>query len=159
MIDHHHPTELDRSKILENMRKNDKFIGDVLAPFEQALGMKFNKFNKPEDPKFVEPKSKGGLKKKLKQAERKQKKLKKDPEKAKQAHWKSAMDKAEGIKVKDDPKLIKKTLAKKKAEKKRHKKQWAERTQKLEEAKKMREKKKKERVKKAKANRKKKNKK
>lgn len=142
----------DLNKIKENMVKNDKFIGDVLAPFEQALGMKFNKFEKPEDPHFVEPKKKPGLKSKLRAAERKQEKLKKmDPEKAKQVHWNNAIDKAQGIKIKDDPKMIRKALKRKEAEKKRHKKKWSERVEKLEESKKLRVKKRKERIKKANA--------
>lgn len=142
----------DLKQLRENMVKNDKFIGDVLAPFEQALGLKFNKFDKPEDPHFVEPKKKPGLKSKLKAAERKQEKLKKmDPEKAKQVHWKNALDKAQGIKVKDDPKMIRKAMKRQQAEKKKHKKKWAERTEKLEEAKKIRQKKRKERIKKANA--------
>lgn len=113
--------------ILENMKKNDKFIGDVLAPFEQALGMKFNKFDKPQDPKYVEPKKKN-LKLNLKKAERKQAKLAKmNPEQAKQVHWKNAIDKAQGVKIKDDPKIIKKVIKRKSDEKRRHQKQWAER--------------------------------
>lgn len=141
--------------IRENMKRNDKFIGDIMAPFEQALGMKFNKFDKPEDPKYVEPAKKGSLKRKLKQAERKQAKLQKlDPEKAKQVHWKSAMDKAQGLKIKDDPKLIKKAIKRKESEKRRHKKKWAERTDKLEQSKKIREKKKKERIDQAKSKKK-----
>lgn len=144
-------SERSASTIAENMKKNDKFIGDVLAPFEKALGMKFSKFDKPEDPKYVEPKKKANLKTKLKKAERKQQKLKQlDPEQAKQVHWKNAIDKAQGIKVKDDPKLIKKALKRKVSEKKRHKKQWAERVEKQQEAKNIKEKKKKERVQKAK---------
>lgn len=143
------------NQIKENMKKNDKFIGDVLAPFEQALGMKFNKFDKPEDPKFVEPKKKAGLKSKLRQAERKQEKIKKmNPEEAKKIHWKNAIDKAQGMKVKDDPKMIRKAMKRKDAEKKRHKKKWAERTEKLEESKKIRQKKRKERIKKANAKKK-----
>lgn len=142
----------DLQNLKENMVKNDKFIGDVLAPFEQALGLKFNKFEKPEDPHFVEPKKKPSLRSKLRVAERKQEKLKKmDPEKAKQVHWKNALDKAQGIKVKDDPKMIRKAMKRKDAEKKKHKKKWAERTEKLEEAKKQRQKKRKERIKKANA--------
>lgn len=129
-------------QIIDNMKKSDKFIGDVLAPFEQALGMKFNKFNKPEDPKYVEPKKKKNLKLDLKKAQRKQKKLQMDPEKAKEAGWKNALDKANGLKVKDDPKIIKKVMKRKQDEKKRHKKKWAERTAKQEESKQFREKKK-----------------
>lgn len=131
----------------ENMKKNDKFIGDLLATFEQSNGMKFNKFDKPEDPKYVEPKKKGNLKIKLKQAERKQKKLQKlDPEDAKNMRMKKAIEMAQGIKVKDDPKMIRKTIKKKQDEKKRHKKKWAERVNKLEETQKFQEKKKKERT-------------
>lgn len=123
-------------KILENMKKNDKFIGDVLAPFEQILGMKFNKFNKPEDPKYVEPKKKANLKLKLKKAQKKHEKLKNmTPDEAKKVHWKNALDRAQGIKVKDDPKMIKKVIKRKVDEKKRHKKKWGERIANLEEAK------------------------
>lgn len=132
------------------MKKNDKFIGDVLAPFEQSLGMKFNKFDKPEDPKFVEPKKKN-LKRKLKLAERKQAKIKKTPEEARQAHWKNAMSKAQGGKVEDDPNIIKKVIKRKEASKKKHKKAWVNRTEKLNEAKSIQEKKKKERIQKAKS--------
>lgn len=138
--------------ILENMKKNDKFIGDVLAPFEQALGMKFNKFNKPEDPKYVEPKKKKNLKLDLKKAQRKQKKLQSNPDKAKEVGWKNAIDKAQGLKVRDDPKMIKKVMKRKQDEKKRHKKKWAERTAKQEESKQFREKKKRDNKQKAKEN-------
>jgi hypothetical protein len=149
--------EINFGVVKENMKKHDKFIGDILAPFEKVLGMKFNNFDKPEDPKYVEPKKKGNLKRKLKEAERKQEKLKKlDPEAAKKVQWQKVMDKARGIKVKDDPKMIRKALKRKEAEKKKHKKKWAERTQKLEEAKKIRQKKRKERIKKAKSKEKKK---
>lgn len=117
--------------ILENMKKNDKFIGDLLSQFEKSSGMKFNKFKKPEDPKYVEPKKKGNLKIKLKQAERKKRKLEKlekmNPKKHKEMKMKKAIEMAKGIKVKDDPKMIKKALKRKQDEKKRHKKKWAER--------------------------------
>jgi len=139
----------------EKMKKNDQFIGDILEPFERALAMKFNRFDKPEDPKFVAPKKKGSLQRKLKAAERKQQILKKlDPDSAKKVHWQNAMDKAAGIKVKDDPKLIKKAIKRKESEKQRHRKKWAERTEKLEQSKKFSEKKKKERIQKAKSRRK-----
>lgn len=145
---HHHI--LMGTSLREAMKKYDKFIGDVLAPFEQSLGMKFNKFDKPEDPKFVEPKKKN-LKRKLKVAERKQAKIKKTPEAAREAHWKNAMSKAQGNKVDDDPNIIKKVIKKKEAAKKKHKKAWTDRTQRLKEAKGIQEKKKKERIQKAKA--------
>lgn len=129
-----------------NMKKNDKFIGDVLAPFEKILGMKFNKFEKPEDPKYVEPK-KSNLGLKLKKAQKKQEKLKKmDPEQAKTIKWKNAIDKAQGVKIKDDPKMIKKTMKRKADEKNRHRKKWNGRVEKQENAKNMKEKKKKERI-------------
>ena len=145
------------NEIRENMKKHDKFIGDILAPFEKVLGMKCNKFDKPEDPKFVEPKKKASLHKKLRDAERKQEKIKKlEPEEAKKVLWKNALDKAQGIKVKDDTKMIRKAIKRKEAEKKKHKKKWAERTEKLDEAKKLRQKKRKQNIKKAKSKEKKK---
>lgn len=138
------------NKIYDNMKKSDKFIGEVLAPFEQSFGVKFNKFDKPEDPKYVEPKKRANLKRKLMKAERKQEKLKKlDPKEAKQILFKKAIDKAQGLKDKDDPKIIKKVIKRKDSEKRRHKKKWVERVEKQEEAKKMKEKKKKERIQKA----------
>lgn len=131
------------------MKKNDLFIGDLLAPFD----LKFNKFNKPEDPKYIEP-IKKNLKRKLTRAERKQKKIASDPEKVKSASWKSALDKANGIKIRDDPKIIKKVLKRKTNEKKRSQKKWAERLSHQEEAKNRREKKKKENIQKAKSRKK-----
>lgn len=126
------------------MKQSDNFIGDILAPFEKALGIKFNKFDKPVDPKYEEPRKKANMKLKLKKAERKQQKLKKmTPEQAKKVHWASAIDKAKGNKVKDDPKLIKKTIKRKAAEKQRHKRKWADRVERLEEAKRIKEKRKK----------------
>ena len=149
-------TQKEFNIIKENMKKNDKFIGDILAPFEQALGMKFNKFKKPENPKFEEPKRKGSLKRKLKEATRKQDKLNKmDPEKAKKVHWQNAIEKAQGTKIKDDPKLIKKAIKRKQSEKVRHRKKWAERTERLEHSKEMREKKKKARIQSARSKKKK----
>lgn len=131
----------DACKVLDRMKTNDKLIGDLLAPFEKSMGMKFNEFVKPEDPRYQDPQKKGSLKRKLFEAEKKQKKLQKlSPEEAKKEHWKSAIDKARGIKVKDDPKLIKKALKRKQDEKKRHKKKWAERVDKQEESKKYKEK-------------------
>lgn len=139
--------ERDTEQIIDKMRKNDKFIGDVLAPFEQSLGMKFNKFDKPVDPKYEDPKKKRNLKLELKKAQRKQKKLQSNPEKAKEVQWKNALDKAQGLKVKDDPKIIKKVMKRKHDEKKRHQKKWAERTSKLENMKESKEKAKKKRIK------------
>lgn len=105
------------------MKKNDKFIGDILEPFEKALGMKFNKFQEPVDPKFVAPK-KRNLKRELVIAERKQEKSKKNPKKY---HWDKAMQKAKNVKIKDDPKIIKKVIKNKEDKKKRSQKKWAER--------------------------------
>lgn len=139
-------------KILESMKKNDKFIGDILAPFEKTLGIKFNKFDKQEDPKYEEPRKKVNLKIKLKKAERKQEKMKKlNPEELKKIQWKNAINKAQGIKDKENPKVIKKVIKRKNDEKKRHRKKWAERVDKLEEVKNIREKRKKERIQKSKA--------
>lgn len=141
---------LTPAKVYENMKKNDKFIGDVLAPFEEALGIKFNKFDKPEDPKYVEPKRKANLKLKLKKAERKQQKNSNlTPEEKKKVQWKAAIDKANGIKDKEDPKIIKKIIKRKEVDKKRHKKKWAERLEKQQEAKSIQAKRKKERIEKS----------
>lgn len=114
------------------MKKNDKFIGDLLAQFD----MKFNKIDEHKDPKFVEPRKKESLEIKLKKAEREREKVKKmDPEQAKKLHWKKAMDKASGMKVKDDPKLLKKAIKKRDDLKNRHRKKWQERVEKQQTAK------------------------
>lgn len=139
---------------LANMKKHDAFVGDLLAPFENSLGLRFNNFQKPEDPKFNEPK-KVNLRKQLRDAERKQEKIRKaSPVEAKAARWKNALDRAQGIKIKDDPKRIRLAIKRKEAEKKKHKKQWAERTEKVEESKKLRQKKRKQELKKRKASKK-----
>ncbi|XP_002738640.1 uncharacterized protein LOC100378285 [Saccoglossus kowalevskii] len=71
----------------------------------------------------------------LRQVEMKKEKFnemkEKDPEKAKNVEqkqaWKKAMQKAEGVKLKDDPELLKKSIKKREQIKKRNKKQWDER--------------------------------
>lgn len=114
------------------MKKNDKFIGDLLAQFD----MKFNKIDNHEDPKFVEPRKKESLEIKLKKAERERQKVQKlGPEQSKKLHWKKAMDKANGLKVKDDPKLLKKAIKKRDDLKNRHRKKWQERVEKQQAAK------------------------
>lgn len=139
--------ELKRCQVLDNMKKNDKILGEILASFEDTHGIKFNKIHENIDPKYEEPKKKKNLKLKLKIAERKQQKLKKiGPEEAKKVRWENALNKAKGVKVKDDPKLIKKAIKRKFDEKKRHKKKWSERVDKLEESKRIKEKRKKERI-------------
>ncbi|XP_065223278.1 surfeit locus protein 6 homolog [Planococcus citri] len=55
--------------------------------------------------------------------------------------WKNVFNKAEGIKVKDDPLLLKKSLAKKKAQKKASEKKWKERISNVEKQKEERQKK------------------
>lgn len=45
--------------------------------------------------------------------------------------WKKAFEKAEGKKIKDDPKLLYKAIKKRKVEKKKSKKQWTERQKKV----------------------------
>lgn len=99
--------------MLDKMKKNDQLIGDILSTFEETIGMKFSKFKTPEDPKYVAPKKKN-LHLKLKIAERKQAQREKDPEK----RWQRVMDLAQGVKLKDDPKMIKKTIKKKEQKKK-----------------------------------------
>jgi len=49
-----------------------------------------------------------------------------------QIKWKTALDRSEGIKVKDDPKLIKKTLHRAKKEKEKKYKKWKDRVKNVE---------------------------
>lgn len=55
--------------------------------------------------------------------------------------WKAAFEKTEGIKVKDNPEILKKTIKKRKVEKKKSKVKWGERKQKVQEKQDVRQKK------------------
>ncbi|XP_027358289.1 ribosomal RNA-processing protein 14-C [Abrus precatorius] len=71
--------------------------------------------------------------KELERAKKLEKVKKKDPEKAKsfanQQSWKAAMDRASGIKVHDDPKLLRKSINKEKKRQQKNVEKWKERVQ------------------------------
>jgi hypothetical protein len=79
------------------------------------------------------------IKQLLSEVEQKEKKLKElketDPDEAAKMEeedaWAKAMDKSEGTKVKDDAKLLKKTIKRRETLKQRSQKKWAERTAKV----------------------------
>lgn len=83
----------------------------------------------------------------LKKAEKKKEKLEKlknmDPEKAElvveKEKWKKVIQKSEGIKLKDDPKLLQKTLKKEEKKKKKNTKVWKQRTDETEKRKEARQ--------------------
>jgi hypothetical protein len=72
----------------------------------------------------------------LKQVENKQQiladKSEEGKKKAEKIRWDTIMDRAQGVKVKDDPKLIRKTLKKMKKKKEKSAKEWAKRKEDLE---------------------------
>ena len=82
---------------------------------------------------------------KLKEKKEKLKKLKEDGQEAKvleikhKEAWTNALKKADGIKVKDDPELLKKAVKRQESQKKRSAKQWASRIHGVEKAKKERQ--------------------
>jgi Surfeit locus protein 6 len=82
-----------------------------------------------------------------------------DKEKAKEEKqkmlWQSAFDKTEGIKVKDNEEILKKTIKKRKNIKKKSKEKWGERKQKLDEKQSQKQKKREENLNKRKTDRKK----
>jgi len=123
--------------------KNNNNVGDNAAS-NKVLNEKgeivFSKFDFTNDRPVKEPKhgSKvGKFKRLLAKAESKQKKIQElketDQDKAHEIKqkmaWKSALQKAEGIKQRDDPKLLKKTLKKRDKLKQKSKKEWKEREQ------------------------------
>jgi hypothetical protein len=73
-----------------------------------------------------------------------------DSEKANQmrheSKWLNALRRSEGVKVKDDPQLLKKSLAKKQAKKKVSEKKWKERLETIENKKKEKQKKRRENI-------------
>lgn len=71
-------------------------------------------------------------KKKIKELVETGDKLKAKEEKSKML-WKTAFEKTEGIKVKDNADILKKTIKKRKVEKKKSKQQWGQRKDKVEE--------------------------
>ncbi|XP_071493708.1 uncharacterized protein [Diadema antillarum] len=97
--------------------------------------------------KVTEPRSNKDYGRLLKKAEYKEQKLKemkeKDPDQAHQmeteSKWQTVIDRAQGIKVKDDVELLKKSLKRKGKRKQQSSKQWEARTARLEEKMKERE--------------------
>jgi len=93
-----------------------------------------------EKKKAKVPKAKK-IKKLLSEVEQKEEKMKKlkesDPEEAAKVEeedaWAKAMDKSEGTKIKDDAKLLKKSIKRREVLKQRSRTKWAERTAKLNE--------------------------
>jgi len=101
------------------------------------------------------PKKKKNIHKLLQEAEKKKEKLQKMKEEnkdkfqeiEKQEAWNNAVKKAEGIKIKDDPKLLKKAIKNKEKLKVKSKKKWEERVETLETQKKDKQKQRKEHLK------------
>ncbi|KAF0307878.1 Surfeit locus protein 6 [Amphibalanus amphitrite] len=79
----------------------------------------------PEKPKA----KKASLKAELHKAREKQQKKQKGSGEAEKEAWETAMKKATGEKIRDDPKLIKKTMRRQQQKKKQSKKKWDERVQ------------------------------
>ncbi|PPR85865.1 hypothetical protein GOBAR_AA34830 [Gossypium barbadense] len=124
-------------ELRERLRKKIEELRGEKDVEEAAKELTFSRVKLGDEDKHGKKKRKLSKLKELENA-MKLEAAKKDPEKgeviAKKHSWKAAMDRAAGIKVHDDPKLLKQSILK---EKKRHKKnaeKWSERvetTQKL----------------------------
>ena len=123
-------TNSDKSVNLARSKKQ------VLNDNGEVVFSKFDFTRNIEDTTKFEGKVKN-YKKLLASAEARKKKMddlkavdaKKAKEMQQQVHWKSAIEKAEGIKQKNDPSLLKKTIKRKEKLKKKHRKEWKERTE------------------------------
>lgn len=119
--------------------------GQSKAETAKSQRAAFSKLDFGAEMQSKDKKNKLQKKKKLKtllaQAENKKMRLEtlkqNEPEKAeaviKKDGWEKALQRAEGVKVKDDPELLKKTLKKQQTIKKQHAKKWKEREDKVEE--------------------------
>ncbi|KAJ8919191.1 hypothetical protein NQ315_012179 [Exocentrus adspersus] len=117
----------------------------IIKPvFNSRDKMVFSKINFENLGKKINKKQEKDPKKLLKQLEYQKVKLEKlkesgEVEKVAQIKektaWKNALSKAEGIKVKDDPLLLKKSVKKKEQQQRSHKKKWEKRIQGVQKAK------------------------
>jgi len=107
--------------------------------FNKEGKMVYSKFDFSEKNKKEEGGSKKNYKKLLEKVEKERSELKElkksdiDAAHTKQQKlaWSNALQKAEGVKVKDDPELLKKTIKKQEKLKKKSSKEWADRTEKV----------------------------
>lgn len=99
---------------------------------EASKGLKFGNIKLENEDKQGRKKRKLSKHKELERAKRLEE-AKKDPEKgdaiAKKQSWKAAMDRAAGVKVHDDPKLIQKSIQKEKKRQQKNAKKWQDRTE------------------------------
>lgn len=108
--------------------------------FNKEGKMVYSKFDFSEKNKKEESGSKKNYKKLLEKVEKERNELKElkksdiDAAHTKQQKlaWNNALQKAEGVKVKDDPELLKKTIKKQEKLKKKSSKEWADRTERTE---------------------------
>ncbi|XP_067144655.1 surfeit locus protein 6 homolog isoform X2 [Centruroides vittatus] len=117
--------------------------------------MVFSKFDFPETEKKASKHSGKNYKKLLKKTLKEKEELKtmeiNDPEKAfvqkEKKNWLKAIDKAGGIKVKDNPELLKKSIKKQEQMKRKSQKKWKERKETVEKFKQKKEQKRRENIK------------
>lgn len=142
----------------EKYRRLNSALTDQVSPVQKKAAPKavFNKEGKIVYSKFDlcqkgGEKKKTNLKKALKQAKKEENVLKKmeeeNPERASEMSdkkmWRRALDKAEGVKMRDDIEMIGKSLKKKKERKKKSQKMWKERIQHVDDMQKQRQEKRK----------------
>ncbi|XP_018320128.2 surfeit locus protein 6 homolog, partial [Agrilus planipennis] len=152
---------LDNQKEENEISQNTSEVTQTQPVFNKDASMVFSKIDFSEvgkknkkkqkvekDPKMILKKLET-QKEKIKELEEKGEVEKAIITKQKEA-WKSALAKAEGKKVKDDPLLLKKTVKKQEQIKRKSAKQWEQRKEKLEKVKEERQKKRQENIKKKK---------
>ena len=132
--------EKNKQKMISAHKNEKDSVKNDSSPNKKVLNesgeVVFSKFDFMETKKEPRPGTKGkNYSKLLAKAEARKKKLETlqttDAEKAKELKekhsWSHAMEKAEGVKQHDDPKLLKKAMKKREKEKVKSKKQWKER--------------------------------